>query len=56
MFAKYRHVFLPRSACQNASLLGGAEWPRSVLCYLYREKTRAALTDVKNIGKPDRYI
>jgi hypothetical protein len=25
MFAKYRHVFLPRSACQHASLLGGAE-------------------------------
>jgi hypothetical protein len=23
---------------------------------LYREKTRAALTDVKNIGKQDRYI
>ncbi|MEA2890145.1 MAG: hypothetical protein QOI05_938 [Bradyrhizobium sp.] len=33
MFAKYRHVFLPGSAYQRASLLGGAEWPRSDLSY-----------------------
>jgi hypothetical protein len=33
MFAKYRHVFLPGSAYQRASPLGGAEWPRSDLSY-----------------------